>query len=538
MAAERDNGVTSENEEEEKPVREQLKKASIGGVTSMADETTTEVSERPGENGDQVEVGEADKAGEAGGRLQKKRSFEEFEGEQAQGTTSGPARHHSRKRSRDSTAEEDELNNGQRKSGERSRDAADAETHTASNGAPKAPTTDRPHTPEHTGDKRSEAAVGEMTSPKSKRSRLQPATEEIENGITQSDSISSETTAEEKTEAKAPSTSGFTSTSATSPFASLAGSKSPSAEPPQTSASAFAASGFGSLAASSSSKSGFGAIGKTSGGFGAGGGFATGGKSPLAGSTAEKENEKSKPTPSSAFGGVLGQKPTFSGAAPSSGGSAFGGTSSGFGKLGQGSAFGGTGFGSLGGGSSLSSFASGKPPPPLASSSKPTKVFGASTAEDEETEEGGDVEAEAESGMKSPLSQESDKQDERFYEQDLETGEEEEMTEYSCRSKLYNFVTSADGKKEWKERGLGVVRLNVRKPGPEEEDAKSRARLLMRAEGSHRVILNTPVKKELKFGAPDGGAPQGGYVYFMGTVDGKEGLELLQLKVRRLVYCN
>ena len=113
----------------------------------------------------------------------------------------------------------------------------------------------------------------------------------------------------------------------------------------------------------------------------------------------------------------------------------------------------------------------------------------------------------------------------------METGEEDEITEYSCRAKLYNFATVAEGKKEWKERGLGIVRLNVNKPAPGEEDEDGlKARLLMRAEGSHRVILNTPVKKEIKFGGPTGGQPQGGYVYFMGAVDGKEGLELLQLK--------
>jgi Ran-binding protein 3 len=53
----------------------------------------------------------------------------------------------------------------------------------------------------------------------------------------------------------------------------------------------------------------------------------------------------------------------------------------------------------------------------------------------------------------------------------------------------------------------------------------------MRAEGSHRVILNTPIKNEIKFGSPSGGPPEGNYLLFMGTVDGKTTLEMLQLKV-------
>lgn len=130
----------------------------------------------------------------------------------------------------------------------------------------------------------------------------------------------------------------------------------------------------------------------------------------------------------------------------------------------------------------------------------------------------------------------------------METGEENEETEYTCRAKLYNFVSTnpsdAAAKKEWKERGLGTLRLNVQTSSstePTETDLEAggegatgraaRARLVMRADGSHRVILNTPIKRELQFGTVTGEAPQGGYVYFMGSIDGKPKLELLQLKV-------
>ena len=51
--------------------------------------------------------------------------------------------------------------------------------------------------------------------------------------------------------------------------------------------------------------------------------------------------------------------------------------------------------------------------------------------------------------------------------------------------KTYNFVD----KKEWKERGLGVLRLNVTEPQSDDGDSTLKARLVMRADGSHRVIL-------------------------------------------------
>ena len=544
MVTERDHEVASETEASERPVREQLKKAAISEASAANANTATDnaivkavdVEEDVDENGERTEEIESR------GRPQKKRSFEDVGRDENQGSENSESSHHrTRKRSRDSTAEEQELNDGQRKSGERSREKSEGELPSASNGQPKPPASVRPRTPEQTGDKRSEAAVEEMTSPKSKRSRLHASTEENdEDGTERASSEAARNTetahtpkdsSEGKTTAKIPPTSGFANASAASPFASLGGSKSPSSEPAQTSGGAFAASGFSALCGSSGS--GFGTIGKSSGGPGAGGGFSSGTKSPSLASDpkgANKDIGGSRPTSSSMFGGSLGQQSAFT--ASTTGASAFGLSTSGFGGFGQKSAFGSSGltqgFGGLGGGS-LNSFSSGKPSTTFASSSKPMKAFGAPAEEDDAGEDDG--EGEDDSGFKSPLSQESDQQDERFYEQDLETGEEDEATEYSCRAKLYNFATIAEGKKEWKERGLGVVRLNVKKAGSEDEEAKPTARLLMRAEGSHRVILNTAVKKEIKFGTPNGEAPQGGYVYFMGAVDGKTGLELLQLKV-------
>ncbi|ORX35906.1 hypothetical protein BD324DRAFT_629508 [Kockovaella imperatae] len=68
----------------------------------------------------------------------------------------------------------------------------------------------------------------------------------------------------------------------------------------------------------------------------------------------------------------------------------------------------------------------------------------------------------------------------RMSEQDVHTGEEDESPVHSVRAKLY--VMQADG--GWRERGVGTLKLNVRR-----SDGKG-ARLVMRAEGVLRLILN------------------------------------------------
>lgn len=525
MAHTVDNAPLSDTEGAERPVREQLKKASIAGLVNDETSATAEVTEA-------TEPASA-QAGESGGngRLQRKRSFEEVEGEVEAATNTEGARHHTRKRSRDSTAEEDEINNGRKVSGERPREPSkDAAAITEINGE-KATSAKRPGTPEQSADASADVAAEAVVSPKTKRSRLHSTTGE-ENGAITATTEKPEGQAKDGSEptestTRVPPTSGFANTAAVSPFGALAGSKSPSAEPPQTSQSAFASSGFGSLAASATS--GFGAIGKTTGGFGSGGSFASGGKSPLAAS--RKENEKAAESTASPFSGALGQKPSFASAATAA--SPFAAASSGFGGLGSGLS---SGFGSGVGGASpfggtssggLTTFASGKPATPFGASS--AKPFGAPADDDEnENEENENEDESATGGVKSPLASQDDdeKPDSRFYEQHVETGEEDEETEYSCRAKLYNYTALEDGKKEWRERGLGVLRLNVNW-----SDGKPKARFLMRADGSHRVVLNTPVKKEINFGAVSGGAPQSGLMLFMGTIDGKTSLEMLQLKV-------
>lgn len=126
----------------------------------------------------------------------------------------------------------------------------------------------------------------------------------------------------------------------------------------------------------------------------------------------------------------------------------------------------------------------------------------------------------------------------------VETGEEGETTLFSSRAKLYVLQD-----KQWKERGIGPFKLNVSYLDSADSSADTsnghkkglpkapRARFLMRAEGSHRVVLNTPIKKEITVEDPAGGRPKNRGVIFLGYVDdgtGKGGgkMTMMQLKLK------
>ena len=111
----------------------------------------------------------------------------------------------------------------------------------------------------------------------------------------------------------------------------------------------------------------------------------------------------------------------------------------------------------------------------------------------------------------------------------METGEEDEETLFTARAKLFSFIKS-DG---WKERGVGNLKLNTRKRTYEEEETNTpkKARFIMRAEGSHRVVLNSPIHRDLKVGDPKGEKPTAGMVYFLGSLDKERAHEMLLLRV-------
>ena len=148
----------------------------------------------------------------------------------------------------------------------------------------------------------------------------------------------------------------------------------------------------------------------------------------------------------------------------------------------------------------------------------------------------------------------------------VNTGEEDEKTIFSCRAKLYHFD------REWKESGLGDFKINMRfearstvqTPAPDgknagdksskaehdsgetkEDDVEAaleggegessvtlerRGRLIMRAMGTHRLLLNTPVFKEMNVGTHDGKEPSGKTMHLTGLEGGKP--TGFQIKVR------
>ncbi|KNB00718.1 DEAD/DEAH box helicase [Fusarium oxysporum f. sp. lycopersici 4287] len=222
----------------------------------------------------------------------------------------------------------------------------------------------------------------------------------------------------------------------------------------QTSASAFAASGFGKLSS---------------------------GTSPFASLGASQSG--------SAFGSLAAGKPSLSEALRDPGASRSPG--------GNGSPFGGSTFGSaLGGTKPLSSFAA--PGAEPLKSEKPAKPFGAPDSESEEGEE----------------------EDEEREEIEVNDGEAGEATVVSVRAKMFYHDKEAG----WKERGAGMLKINVPQacveydengaviPGSfdasalemdEEAAGESQghkvARLIMRQDQTHRVILNTALVAAMKF---------------------------------------
>ncbi|KAH2793002.1 hypothetical protein KXW19_005080 [Aspergillus fumigatus] len=268
-----------------------------------------------------------------------------------------------------------------------------------------------------------------------------------------------------------PVTSAFANTSTVSPFGSLGASKSKEDDGPTkpaavTSASAFASSSLAAFAGSEQSP--FGSLGASTPSV-----F----KSPAA-----SETEK-----------------------PAAAGFAAGANTSGFAALGSGFSVFSGGFGTAAKPGGLTSFASPAAPSPFGSSTK-DKPFGAADADEEEEEEG-----EAETG---PKEFEAEKPDERFFERQIETGEEQEKTYFSGKAKLFQFTN-----KEWKERGIGTFKVNVRVTDGQED--KKAARMIMRADGVLRVMLNTPLFKGMKVGDPSGNEPKSKQIHLAGVEDGR-----------------
>ena len=331
--------------------------------------------------------------------------------------------------------------------------------------------------------------------------------------------------------------SGLANASSTSPFGAVKSSPPAAAQLDKssidqaaTSSSAFASSGISAFA--SSEKSPFGATSTTQAGGGFGGsssgfggtysGFGGGKPSSFASSAGGFGSTSSfVPKPSLGFGNTSG----------------FGSTSS-FGGVAPPRPFGGA-VSSFGGGAAPGAFAKAKP-------------FGAKEAKEDEDDEGsqkGDDDG--------PQQDEDVKQHSRFHQQkgttspvirpetmltcvSVETGEEDEETIFISRAKLFHFED-----KQWKERGVGNIKINVRyepvassqqeaetndDEGNEDEgdhledgitQMARRGRVLMRTDGVHRLILNSPVFKDMNVGTKDGEEPTGRTLMLTGMEDGR-----------------
>lgn len=96
----------------------------------------------------------------------------------------------------------------------------------------------------------------------------------------------------------------------------------------------------------------------------------------------------------------------------------------------------------------------------------------------------------------------------------VETGEEEEKTYFSCKAKLFQFSD-----KEWKERGIGTFKVNVRIVNGQEN--KKAARMIMRADGVLRVMLNTPLFKGMTVGDASGNEPKSKQIHLASLESGR-----------------
>ncbi|KAF2847021.1 hypothetical protein T440DRAFT_215747 [Plenodomus tracheiphilus IPT5] len=374
----------------------------------------------------------------------------------------------------------------------------------------------------------SDKVSGTGTSPKNKRTREQA---EKETGATENNSGGADVngmpaieTSEERDskrlrdqgaqlgkgaaepKAKIPSGSGFANTSAASPFAAMAAKPQASkasdkAEPiPQTSDDKFKSSGFGGFASSAVSP------------FGGFGGSKPSTSSPFAAASGSKlssfAGSKSPDSGTSGFGGLgSSSKPTL-------GGSTFG-SSTGF--AGLASAPKGTGLPSFGGSTGSLEITGLK--------TKTDKPFGAAANGEASDDDDGE-----ESGSEATSKEERQSSQPLLSQQPHETGEEGESTVWVGRAKLYTMAGEASNR-AWQERGSGNFKFNI----TDEEPRK--ARFVLRADGTHRLLLNAAVTKKMIFGGnAQGEKPKDTRLLFnSSTPDGELEMHLLKLKAENAV---
>ena len=105
----------------------------------------------------------------------------------------------------------------------------------------------------------------------------------------------------------------------------------------------------------------------------------------------------------------------------------------------------------------------------------------------------------------------------------VDTGEQGEETVFSNQGKLFFF----DGK-AWGERGFGIFKFNVTQKS---EDDRS-GRFIMRVHQTYRVILNTPVFKQMSIGDSKGKEPPGKAISFAVVENGKPVPYMLRVRIQ------
>lgn len=502
-AAHEDIRLTSSDGEEEKSTRERLKKTSIAGLSEQAGNGT--ILAPPINVGTDHDA--ADTAGDdvnsSRGRPAKKRSFEDLVKDDAEADSAlaqpplPKSGHHKRMRSRD-------VGSGDHAEafGRIAEELTQEETDPDAQSAPGGP-----------------GLIVDITS---RRGLETASAEKIDPALTQSETENQRPAGDNGTiiTTNIPASSGFANASTASPFSARSPLKSDSTAAP---ASAFASSGLSAFAASSSSPFSSTSTTKSPSGF------------------------ASTAATSSGFGG---SQSTSSFASLKSG---FGSSSSAFGSTSTSSAFGvpkpfGSAFGAAKPfGASSAGFSGGSAPAPFGTG----KSFGSSTVKKADEEDEDDTEENGEEAAADEANAEA-QQDPRFKEQHSElqkivptqhtltrvvvdTGEENESTDFSCRAKLYYFAGAGVG---WKERGVGTLKINtsevsesLSKDDNQKTDTvdpeagfstvKRKARLIMRADGVHRVVLNSPIFKGMKFGDTEGNEPFGKLMHLQSLEDGK-----------------
>ncbi|KAL7099835.1 hypothetical protein ACP275_09G111400 [Erythranthe tilingii] len=101
----------------------------------------------------------------------------------------------------------------------------------------------------------------------------------------------------------------------------------------------------------------------------------------------------------------------------------------------------------------------------------------------------------------------------------VETGEEDEVAVFTADSVLFEFIDGG-----WKERGKGELKVNVSSVGT------GKARLVMRARGNFRLILNASIFPDMKLTNMDKKGVTFACVNSAG--EGKEGLSTIALKFK------